>query len=182
MISPDSHELEQESNALLAREQSDVIQFSKLAAEDSFDVVFLLDVLEHLPKHQGWSLLYDINRIAKHGIGITVPNGFDWQPPAPENPFQAHISEWNYRDLRLAQMTKVIGSHGLKILSGQAGTKRYGLGYRTSLIYLAEVLIGRLIPSKSAKLWAENPGLKRLDIYRLETVTDRVIGTIRNQD
>jgi hypothetical protein len=68
--------------------------------EDSFDLVIAIDLIEHLSKSQGYLMLYEIDRIGKFGQIIMTPNGFTWQPPSLNNPYNAHISGWTPKELR----------------------------------------------------------------------------------
>ena len=88
-------------------------QFDK----DDFDIVTALHVIEHLPKDQGYLLLYELNRISATSV-IGCPNGFIWQPPFSDNPYQAHISGWTPKELRELGWGKQFGEGGLKSLSG----------------------------------------------------------------
>lgn len=172
---PDTHVLDHLDGVKLSRHQGEAMTFCGKLEDNSQDVVFLLDVLEHLPKHSGWMMLYEINRIARYGIGVTVPNGFDWQPPSPDNPFQAHISSWSYKDFKLGKMSKILGTHGIKALTSQYATKKYGLRALTYPLYFFEVVIGRLFPRISAKIWAENAGESMLTLSDVETATDKIL-------
>lgn len=172
---PDNHVLEDLEGFNLQRARGDLMTFCAGLDDNSIDVVILLDVLEHLPKHTGWMLLYEITRIAKHGVGISVPNGFDWQPPSQDNPYQAHISSWRFQDFRAARMPKIIGCHGLRSLTGRYSKKKYGLKAATAPIYAFEVLLGRLLPQLSAKIWAETFDNSGLTSFEAEALTDKFL-------
>lgn len=58
---------------------SDAGNFTKTLPDASFDSVFLLDVIEHLPKDQGLALIQDINRIARKQSVVFTPLGFEEQ-------------------------------------------------------------------------------------------------------
>jgi len=51
---------------------------SDLAAIESksFDIVIAMDLIEHLPKSDGYKLLYEMERIARKACMIMTPNGF----------------------------------------------------------------------------------------------------------
>lgn len=86
-------------------------------AKDDFDLVAALHVIEHLPKDQGYLLLYELNRISATSV-IGCPNGFIWQPPFSHNPYQAHVSGWTPKELRTLGWARQYGEGGLKSLSG----------------------------------------------------------------
>lgn len=75
--------------------------------DNSFDFVTAFEVIEHLPKHDGYSMLYEMERIARSGYGISTPNNFLWQPPSLNNPLNSHISEWKYDDFRRFGMQSI---------------------------------------------------------------------------
>ena len=124
--------------------------------DDEFHLVFFLDVLEHMSAESGYQVLYAANRISSNGVAVTTPNGFLYQPPSRENPFQAHISGWGPNKLRAAGFSKVIGLHGLRALSGPYGAKKYPLNKISYPLYALETILGRALPRLSAQLWAEN--------------------------
>jgi hypothetical protein len=92
----------------------------------SVDFVTALDVIEHLPKHEGYQLLYQIHRISSHSF-LRTPNGFVWQPPFSSNAFQAHVSSWTPRELRKMGWRYQYGEAGPKFLIGIGARPRYML-------------------------------------------------------
>ena len=58
---------------------SDAGNFTQTLPDGTFDSVFLLDVIEHLPKDQGLSLIQDIDRIARKQSVVFTPLGFEEQ-------------------------------------------------------------------------------------------------------
>lgn len=65
-----------------------------------FDVVTAFDLIEHLTKESGYSLLYELSRITSGTSIVFTPNGFCPQPPSINNPFNMHISGWTPAELR----------------------------------------------------------------------------------
>ena len=59
--------------------QNDALAFAQNTPSRSFDSVFLLDVIEHLPKEDGMTLLHEMNRIARFQAVIFTPLGFHEQ-------------------------------------------------------------------------------------------------------
>lgn len=94
---------------------------------NSFDVVIAYDLIEHLPKHEGYELLYEINRICKSTSIIFTPNGHVWQPPASNNPFNKHISGWTAKELKRMGWKITRGHTGFKVQFGPYGILRNGL-------------------------------------------------------
>jgi hypothetical protein len=83
--------------------------------ENSFDIVIMIDVLEHLTKSDGILILEYIQTIARKAIIIKTPNGFVHQNEFDGNSHQAHLSGWNEYEFR-SRSFKVYGMSGLKFL------------------------------------------------------------------
>ncbi|MCI4318998.1 MAG: class I SAM-dependent methyltransferase [Thermoplasmata archaeon] len=64
----------------------------------SFDAVLALDVIEHLPKEDGYRLLREMERVARRKVIVFTPNGFLPQA-GDDNPHQEHLSGWTVSDL-----------------------------------------------------------------------------------
>ncbi len=65
----------------------------------TFDYIIAVEVLEHLPKANGWKFLNELARCCKHRIVLTTPNGFRPQE-VPGAPTETHLSGWTVRELR----------------------------------------------------------------------------------
>lgn len=89
--------------------------------QDSFDLVIAIDLIEHLTKSQGYLMLYEIDRIGKFGQIIMTPNGFAWQPPSLNNPYNAHISGWTPKELRKLGFNRTRGQIGSFLNFGPYG-------------------------------------------------------------
>ncbi len=94
--------------------------------ENEFDLVVALDVIEHLPKHEGYILLYHLDRIARFSSLVSTTTSFVWQPPANNNPYNAHISEWRVRELKtLGWKARNKGQTGFKFFYGPYAVQKY---------------------------------------------------------
>ena len=145
----------------------------ELVASDSMDLVTALDVIEHLPKHDGYLFLYHLDRISKTSF-IRTPTGFLWQPPFRGNPYQAHISSWTPKELKSLGWSRQFGEGGPRLLIG-IGTvpkwvyseSRFRANFRLLerfAIYMGRVLTP-LIPSWSVEFVA----IKRIKNFDLES-------------
>lgn len=72
--------------------------------DDAFDVVLLIDVLEHLTIEDGRATLAEAERIARRAIYVYTPIGLMEQDACDawglgENPLQEHISGWEQEEL-----------------------------------------------------------------------------------
>jgi SAM-dependent methyltransferase len=92
-------------------------------ADDSFDAVVMLDLIEHLDREDGEELLRRAERIAREVVVLTTPNGFINQSPYDGNALQEHRSGWTVEDLSRAGFT-VYGMNGLKPLRGELSYPR----------------------------------------------------------
>jgi 2-polyprenyl-3-methyl-5-hydroxy-6-metoxy-1,4-benzoquinol methylase len=74
--------------------------------DNSFDYVFMLDVIEHIEKERGKALIQQAKEIAKKGIILLTPiiwdnnekNTFDENNFYYLNKHNLHISLWNKED------------------------------------------------------------------------------------
>jgi SAM-dependent methyltransferase len=82
--------------------------------ERSVDCVTMLQVVEHLPKATASRLIEEAEKLARHKIIITTPNGFVEQDGHSANPFQRHLSGWTIDDFE-RRGYNVWGLEGLKI-------------------------------------------------------------------
>lgn len=92
--------------------------------DDSFHIVLAFDVIEHLPKHDGYLLAYEMQRIASDLAVIYTPNGMVWQPGSPDNPFNAHISGWTPTEFKELGWRPIRGHVGPKPFWGPYMTWR----------------------------------------------------------
>ena len=98
----------------------DVLKLRELFADQSFECVAALDLIEHLEKRDGLQLLDDVERIARKRIVIFTPNGFLRQGEYDNNPWQVHKSGWEVDEMR-ARGYLVIGINGWRPLRGELG-------------------------------------------------------------
>jgi len=65
-----------------------------------YDLVILIDVLEHFTKPEGTALVHDLLR--RNGmVLVSTPKEFMEQHDTFENPFETHLSHWSKRDFRM---------------------------------------------------------------------------------
>lgn len=76
--------------------QADALQFLSLLPRQSLDSVFLVDVIEHLPKEAGYFLLQECERVARRQIVLFTPLGFLCQEYeyAEEDAWGFHGGQW----------------------------------------------------------------------------------------
>jgi hypothetical protein len=92
--------------------------------ERSVDAVLALDVVEHLPKEDGWALIRRMERWARCKVIISTPNGFVPQLPDEKNAHQEHLSGWLPQEFT-ERGYRVCGFSGWKGLRGSDSQLRY---------------------------------------------------------
>ncbi len=85
-------------------------------AENEFDVVVCVDVIEHLSKDNGLKLIESAKHWASKFVYISTPNGFLRQDPYDSNSFQEHLSGWSIKEFDSLGFEPIRGGGGLKIL------------------------------------------------------------------
>jgi ubiquinone/menaquinone biosynthesis C-methylase UbiE len=64
---------------------------SRLPFRDKgFDIILACEVIEHMPKSRSWSFLKELERVCRHKIILTTPNGFWPQIISVLNPPDIH--------------------------------------------------------------------------------------------
>lgn len=112
--------------------------------DKSFDLVVCSHVIEHLKKEDGYSLMYELDRITKYVSVISTPNGFSWQTPLDKNrkndPFNAHLSGWTPKELKQCGYLEQFGEVGPKLIFGPGAASKFNQSR------LVEVILGILYP------------------------------------
>ena len=101
----------------------DVRQVGAYFQERRFDACVALDLIEHLIKADGISLIRDMEKLAVKRIVVFTPNGFLPQV-SPEGELQEHLSGWVPADMNDLGF-RVIGMLGPKLLRGEYHEWRY---------------------------------------------------------
>lgn len=82
----------------------DAMRLGDLFVERSFDVVTLLDVVEHFEKSRGKRLIEDAERLARMQVVVFAPRGKDPQEGdvygLGGEKYQTHRSQWEPEDLK----------------------------------------------------------------------------------
>lgn len=79
---------------------------------DNYDICFFCDVIEHLPKDDGFLILEKLVKKIKYGIIISFPSSkFPdkalRQGTVFENEFESHVSLWDINDFKKYNLIKV---------------------------------------------------------------------------
>jgi SAM-dependent methyltransferase len=118
--------------------------------DNSFDAVILIDVLEHLPEEEGFELLRRVERWASKKVVVNSPNGFVKQMALDGNPFQEHLSGWDYSLMKNLGFHSV-GLAGLKIFrheveggSMQEGGPMSNIRYHPKIFWFVLAILSQL--------------------------------------
>lgn len=107
---------------------------------ESFDVILILQVIEHLNKKTAGLLIKKAIRSAKKCVIVSVPNGKCFQENYDDSIYHKHKSSWYVSDLKKLGF-KVYGQ-GLKIIYG---SRSYGGGRRAKWWQRIVVLISTFL-------------------------------------
>lgn len=78
---------------------ADVRKIEKYFSDNSVDIIWILDVIEHLVKEDGLKLLDKVRKIARRQVVIWVPVGWNPQDEQDDgNIYQKHQSAWFKED------------------------------------------------------------------------------------
>ncbi len=88
-------------------------------ADNSFDTVMCLEVLEHLEKSDGDLLLRELERVASRQVILSTPVGIYEQAEFDGNPHQEHKYIWQPQQMK--ELGYSIRGIGLRNISGHAG-------------------------------------------------------------
>lgn len=89
----------------------DAVSYAAKQASGSFDTVLVIDLIEHMPREDGLSLLSHVTRVASKAVILATP-GFDNFRPGSNgitgfNEWEHHVSRWSVAELK---------SHGFALI------------------------------------------------------------------
>lgn len=99
-------------------------EISKYFEKDSFDCVLAFDLIEHLDRPEGLTLLTAMEIIASKKVIVFTPNRFLPQSTLNGNVHQIHRSGWSVSEMR-SRGYRVRGVHGIKVLLGEESRPRW---------------------------------------------------------
>ncbi len=100
--------------------------------DKEFDLSVALEVIEHLPKQSGRTLMGELERISEMVI-VSTPNRYFHQDPYDGNSLQKHLSRWTVQDLK-TKGYKVLGVGGLLFFGKEVKYLSYALGRLTLVL------------------------------------------------
>lgn len=118
----------------------------------SHDVCVALDVIEHLPKEQGFKLMTEMETIARKKVIFLTPSGFLSQGNTEADDYQRHYSGWEASEMR-KHGYQVYGLLGPKAWRGEYHRiKRKPAPFWALASLLAHVVWTHARPEKSAAI------------------------------
>ena len=109
------------------------LNFSK----NEFDCILLIDVIEHMPKDEGYKLIQKAKKWSKKII-INSPNGFIKQDSLDGNPLQEHLSGWTESDMSDLDF-RCYGLAGLKFLRKEVDNNTMGDDLLVTIRYYPKI-------------------------------------------
>ncbi len=94
-----------------------VLNIKKYFKKKSIDVVFSIDLIEHLKKSEAINLIKDMEKIAKKMIIIKTTNGYVYQNTYENNVYQKHLSGFspNYFNKKGYKVLGIDGPYFLRV-------------------------------------------------------------------
>lgn len=102
----------------------DAREISRVFPPRSFDCVVAFDLIEHLEKADGHSVLDAMESVASKKVIVFTPNKFLPQGAIYGNRYQIHRSGWSVAELKSKGFT-VTGVHGIKYLLGEQSIPKW---------------------------------------------------------
>jgi len=111
-----------------------------------FDIVFLVEVIEHLDKQEAQQVLEAAEEICRKQIILTAPVGFLRQQAYDSNLYQEHKSAWNPAEFkRMGYKVRGVGIRRVWGRAEEGGCSFIPAAYRPLLVSLVQVLAGPLV-------------------------------------
>jgi SAM-dependent methyltransferase len=108
----------------------------------SVDVVLLSQVIEHLPKEAGITVLRQAEYIARNQVMVATPCGYMPRDAVDGNPYEKHLSGWTRDEFeRMGYVTK---SQGVRIFFGPQGVvhrKGWFAWFVRKALYLLDIFL-----------------------------------------
>lgn len=118
----------------------------------SFECVLAFDLIEHLEKEEGDTLLDTMERIATKKVIVFTPNGYLPQRELQGNPHQLHRSGWTVSEMR-SRGYQIIGVHGIKSLLGERSIPKFSPSFFWKTISVVTQSICRYFPRIAFQLF-----------------------------
>ncbi len=116
------------------------------------DACVALDVIEHLPKAEGWQMLQAMERIAARKCVILTPNGFLPQGHSERADLQEHLSGWEPAEMQQHGYA-VSGVLGPKWLRGEYHKlTRQPEWFWGGVSVLGQIAFAQWVPSQAAAI------------------------------
>jgi SAM-dependent methyltransferase len=137
-------------------------------ADGEFDLVLLIDVVEHLEKSKGLELIEKAKKWTSNYLIVSTPNGFVAQDALDENELQIHVSGWEVEELKKLGFD-VRGLSGWKLLRKDYHSKVWTEDLTLSLKF------------KPKKFWFGVAAATQLITYYFPRLAFQIIGVYQKE-
>lgn len=107
---------------------ADVVKYIKEAPDESFDIVSIIDGIEHLEKEDGHIVLEECKRVAKRKVFVFTPQGYVYNNPdtatwgvVDRDDHQLHLSGWTIPEIE---------AHGYEVYQQDVAVSSEGDKYK----------------------------------------------------
>lgn len=126
-LTPEYLEVLKQRQPFIETVLADVVEYVKTAPDESFDIVSIIDGLEHLPKKQGHIVLEECKRICRRKVLVFTPQGFvendikaTWGV-IEKDEHQRHLSGWTIPEVE---------AHGYQVYAQDEAVSSLGDKYK----------------------------------------------------
>lgn len=123
----------------------ELLDIGKKIAENSYDCVLCLDVIEHFEKEESKKFIKVLEKIARKRVVLSTPNGFVPQGAVGGNEFQVHRCGWEVEELESLGYS-ITGVHGHKAFRGELASYK-----------IKPSILGKLISDATQPFVRNNP-------------------------
>lgn len=115
---------------------ADALEYTRSLPDNSFDVVSIIDGIEHLEKEDGLTLIEEMKRVSSGKILLFTPEGFVKNEPHSawgidgQDQYQVHRSGWQVDELK---------SLGFELVEAQDDISQHGEPYRALMFTWSKV-------------------------------------------
>jgi SAM-dependent methyltransferase len=109
----------------------DALEVLPLMPDNSYDLILLIDVLEHFEREAGIRVIAECRRVGK-AVLVSTPRKFFLQEDSWGNPYERHKSLWSKKDLLALGASQVVQAENWVAMFAKASyASRFSIAYRT---------------------------------------------------
>jgi len=100
----------------------EALQVLPTLADNAYELVLAIDILEHLEKPAGYQFLRELLRIGQRAVLVSTPKEF-MEQEVPANPYENHRSFWTQAELSAAGLHKTLENPHSWIMTWEHATQ-----------------------------------------------------------